>query len=269
MRTVLEAPLLSLKDMLQNLIAHPEDLFNPTDLVNRQIDAINRSLVDTMNRITDEVTRDAIRTINDLAHPLGHAHDGAAKATQIADAMTKLRHDRTKSVLDHLDQLVGPPVRQGAVVGGAAMPAAAAHPIMLARLNTKINAGKTQARAIPTRITQDLTRQWADAQRLHAALQRESESRGDPAVRQRLSADLQARLQGRSPAEADTVKSQLILEARRRFAGNPRVLEAAERIINQGGAPVGPPPPVPPRPVGSAPFQGGPASPQGPRGSDR
>ncbi len=244
-RTILEAPLLSLKDMLDDLIKHPERLFNPTDLVNRQIDAINRSLVNTMNRIADEVTRDATRTINDLAHPLGHAHDKASNATKVADAMTKLRHDRSKAALDHLQELVGPPSGQGVgVTAGGARVAAVAHPIMLARLTTKIDVGKTHARVVPTRITQDLTRQWAEAQRLHAAVQREAQARGDLAVHQRVSADLAARLGGKSPAEQDAIKSDLIREARRRFAGNPQVLAAAERIINQGAVP-GPPPILP------------------------
>ncbi len=231
-RIALESPLNLLRDTLQEMIKHPESLFNPTDMVNRQIDAIQHNVVDTMNRITDTVTRDAVGTLNDLAHPMGHAHDNRDKANRIAEAMRHLRQERTVAVLENLQRLTGGPPPDGSAIAAGAARAAIAHPTFLSRTIAKVDSGKLRARAVPQQINKDLAGKWAEAQRLHASLLREADSRGHLAVRQRVSADIGERFRGKSPAEIDAAKAELIREARRRFGNDPKVAQAAEQLIN-------------------------------------
>jgi hypothetical protein len=228
-RTLLEAPLVAIKSSLQDLLSHPERLFDPSATINAQIEIISNNVVDAMNRINDDVTRDALVTLSGIEADIGHAQGNAQVAGNIVEAMNRLSREKTQPALNHLQSLLGTP----ASGLGTARPVLGVRPTVAFRLDTiraRVATNKTNAIAPMKRVTDDIRSQWASIRTVQT---RTRPTTLDARVQQQAQSELDRRFKGKSPQEAQQQKAQLLAQARQRFAKDPQVLAKIEQQLDQ------------------------------------
>jgi hypothetical protein len=235
-RDLLVAPFNNLIGMLEDLVHHPERIFNPISIVNDQIDRVTAAVDSAVERLVNDLTGDVTRMIHEVDPHMHRANDQSSKAAQIALAAQQLRQQRTRAQLERLRTLLG------------SLPSEHAKPVALVQLTpgfkaaalsgavAKVDAGKTRAFGVSQRITRDLKAQWTEVQKLHAQAQTSQRARADVAVFQRVNTEFDTHFAGKSPQEIDAKRRELVAEAARRFAGNAQVREAAVRLINERAA---------------------------------
>ncbi|HEX9009425.1 MAG TPA: hypothetical protein VF804_03585 [Holophagaceae bacterium] len=228
-QTALLAPLQTLGNMLQDLVNHPEHIFDPSKIVDDAITQITNQAITTMTQVHDAVMQQAKGTLDLAQKPLQDALDRASVAKKIVDAMQRLQHARTQSALDALNAVV-PRQRLDARMLVSQV-AAATHPSGIAALNlsqhhtmvlapfNRITASRLTARAAGAQMAAQLKGPWQQFKRIQAA-----PPKADPAAKGRVDADLARRFAGMTPAQAQAEKQRLDNEARARFAKDPQTL---------------------------------------------
>lgn len=236
-QTALLAPLQTLGNMLQDLVNHPEHIFDPSKIVDDAITQITNQAITTMTQVHDAVMQQAKGTLDMAQKPLQDALDRASVAKKIADAMQRLQRARSKSALDALNAVV--PRQRVDVHMLVSQVAAATHPSGITALNlgqhhgmvlapfNRITASRLTARAAGAQMAAQLKGPWMQFKRIQAA-----PPKADPAARNRMEAELTQRFAGKSPAQAAAEKQALLNEARARFARDPKTLQKVEAMLN-------------------------------------
>jgi hypothetical protein len=234
--SVLLAPLRTLGSMLQDLVSHPEHIFDPSRIVDNAITSVNDQVINTMTQVHDAVMSQAKATLN-LAHkPIQDALAHAASSKKIAETMDKLHKQRTKGTLDALNGLL-PNTKMSASqlsthvaafahpVGVVALPANA-HLAMAAVPFNRVTVSTQKARAMGTQTGASLVKPWQDFKRLQAM-----PAQSVPEAKPKMDAELQRRFAGKTPAQAEAEKRTLLAEARTRFAKDPATLQKVSELI--------------------------------------
>ncbi len=236
-QTTLLAPLQTLGNMLQDLVNHPEHIFDPSKIVDDAITQITNQAITTMTQVHDAVMQQAKGTLDMAQKPLQDALDRASVAKKIVDAMQRLQRARSKGALDALNAVV-PRQRLDARMlvsqvaaathssGIAALNLGQHHNMVLAPFN-RITASRLTARAAGAQMAAQLKGPWQQFKRIQAA-----PPKADPAAKNRVEAELSQRFAGKTPEQAAAEKRTLLNEARIRFARDPKTLQKVEAMLN-------------------------------------
>jgi hypothetical protein len=235
---VLLTPLKVLADSLLDLLTHPERMFDPTAQINADIARISQQLPAMFDRISNEVTQEALADLNQGTAALTQIQSSAATAHEVVDAMQKLNEERTQANLDALNSLL--PRSAGVVV--APMPGAPpAPPTQMVALSPGITLQHKQ------RVTLALER--ANPQKLPIVIQQHAAAAGLAAkwqsiqvqmktpvplaasTQQKVDKDLAGMFAGKKGADIQKKKEELLLEAQKRFAKDPKTLSKVKAYI--------------------------------------
>ncbi|GLH73950.1 hypothetical protein GETHLI_24520 [Geothrix limicola] len=235
-QSVLLSPLRTLGGMLTDLINHPQNIFDPSRIVDDAITSVTNQVIDTMNQVHDAVMTQAKGTLDMARQPMQDLLDRSAAAKKMADAMDKLQKRRNKAALDALDGLIprAPlPASQLAVhVAGYTHPSGITaldrtmlQKGMLAPYN-RLAASKLTARTMGTQLGARIKKPWQDFKRMQA-----STGKPVPEAKPKVDAEIERRFAGRTPQQAEAEKRAMLAEARTRFGNDPKTLQKVVELI--------------------------------------
>jgi hypothetical protein len=223
------APLNALEGMLGDLLSHPERIFDPSAEIDAQLASITNQIPDLLTRIFNEVTQEAMADLNNVANPLQQLQDSAEGGSAVVAAMNKVANSGTQPELDALNRLLPapPPLTQRLVVAQVAAPNGIVghHELVTAAL----------ARAKPTAIPifvqrkaaiDDLNLRW-QAIKTKAKVQPQV----DAGAAQKVDHDFAQKFAGKTGADVEKTKQDLLAQAAKRFANEPKTLEKVRQYI--------------------------------------
>jgi hypothetical protein len=222
------APLNLLRDSLLDLLAHPERIFDPSAQIEADIQRITAEVPALLDRITNEVTQEAMGNLDRVKGDLQKVQDASVAGAAVADAMQKLANSRLQSDLDALDRVVPRPPPGVALAG---------QPILLPvgisgnRQAIATAFARTESGKLPIVIqhraaVNDIASRWQGIKaRIKAPVQLEAASV------QRVDRDLGQMFAGKGKGDIDKKKQELLEEARKRFARDPKTLEKVQQYI--------------------------------------
>jgi hypothetical protein len=234
-------PLNTLRDSLLDLLAHPERIFDPSAQINADIQRITAQVPAMMDRITNEITQEALGDLNGVTSTMQKLQDSATAGDHIVEAMQRLANSKLQGDLDKLEQLVPKPaapppgapgvsgVASVALISGPALflPATAiaknrqAFTVALNRADPAKLPLVVQQRAAVT----DLAAKWQSVQALKTPVQIQ------PATTQKVERDFGDMFAGKTKTDALKRKNELLEEAARRYAKDPKTLEKLKLYI--------------------------------------
>jgi hypothetical protein len=238
-------PLNTLRDSLLDLLAHPERIFDPSAQINADIQRITAQVPAMMDRITNEIMQEAVADLHGVTNTMQQLQDSASAGDHIVDAMQKVASSRLQSDLDALERLAPkpaapPPPPPGNAVGGQALASAAvisgpalfipSAAIAKNRQAFTFAINRADATKLPLVVQQraavtDLGAKWQSIQALKTPVQIQ------PATVQKVDKDLGDMFTGKSKTDALKKKNELLDEAGRRFAKDPKTLEKVKQYI--------------------------------------
>ncbi len=234
--SVLLAPLRTLGTVLQDLVSHPERIFDPSRIVDDAITSVNDQVINTMNQVHDAVMSQAKATLDLARKPIQDALDRSAVSKKVAGAMNKLHQQRNRGSLDALNGLIphaSLPSHQLVLhmaafthVSGISAVDLSVHNAKIAVPFNRLTASKLTAKTMGTQMGARLKKPWLDFKRLQAA-----PVQPIPEAKQRVDAEFQRRFAGKSPREAEAEKRAMLAEARTRFAKDPATLQKVLTLI--------------------------------------
>jgi hypothetical protein len=234
--SVLLAPLHTLGTVLQDLLSHPERIFDPSRIVDDAITSINDQVINTMNQVHDAVMSQAKGTLDQARKPIQDALDRSAVSKKVAEAMEKLHKNRTKGSLEALNGLIphaSLPSHQLVMhmasfthAAGLATVDLSSHNAKVAVPFNRVAASKLTAKTMGTQMGARFKKPWQDFKRLQTA-----PVKPIPEAKPRVDAELERRLAGKTPQQADAEKRALLAEARTRFANDPKTLDKVMIVI--------------------------------------
>ena len=221
------APLNLLRDSLLDLLTHPERIFDPSAQTEADIQRITAEVPALFDRIATEVTQEAIGNLDRVKGNLQQLQDSAAGGNAIVDAMQKVATSRMQSDLDALDRLVPrpPPTSAGMKVLVIPVGISSNHQQIATAL------ARTESAKLPVVIQHravigDLASKWQSIKvRIKAPAQIEAASV------QKVDHDLGQMFAGKAKSDVDKKKQELLEEAKKRFANDPKTLEKVQRYI--------------------------------------
>lgn len=229
-------PLNMVRDSLLDLLRHPERMFDPSAQINADIQRIATQMPAMFDRITTEVTQEALANLNQGTTALQQLQESAASGKAVADSMAKLQSSKLQSDLDELNTLLPKP----AAVAVAPAAGVAARPQMVQlsptvtlankqRLNVVLN--RADPAKLPIVLQQkaaagDLSQKWQAIQ-----LKQKTAVPIDQATTQKVDKDLNQMFVGKKGADAAKKKQELLAEAKKRFANDPKTLSKVQQYI--------------------------------------
>jgi len=222
-------PLKLLGDSLLGLLTHPERIFDPTAQIDADIQNINAQIPAMFDRISNEVSQEAMGDLQRVKGTLQQMQDSSAAGQAIVDSMQKLANSKLQSDLDALDRLVPkPPPGVTLASRGIMLPTTG-----FASNRTLITAAFTRAdpAKLPIVIQQraavvDLATKWQTIKvRIKAPVQIEAGSV------QKVDHDLGQMYTGKAKGEFGKKKTELLEEAKKHFANDPKTLEKVKQYI--------------------------------------
>jgi hypothetical protein len=225
-------PLTDLAGMLGDLVRHPDRLFDPTALVNDALTRVTNRIAQTMNDMTDELVRDARATLDLAQAPTHLALDGAKSAMHLADAMDALEKQKTKAACDRLNALLPRPNVTLVVHMAAVSPALdfASHRALTTDALAKIGTAKTRSITISGNLASSLNRDWSVLKTRQQALSHPTLPPGAAVSLKQHEDDM---FRGLSKSQVQNKKNELVAEARRRFANDPKTLAKLLEYLNR------------------------------------
>jgi hypothetical protein len=225
-------PLTDLKSMLGDLITHPQRIFNPVDIVNDLVTRITNSIAQTMNDMTDELVRDANAALALAREPAQVAQDTAAAAKQLVAEMEKLETNRTQTNCDKVRSLLPRPSITLVAHFQTANVAidSSNHQQLVSRALLKTDAGKIKGQAFASSFKTSLKNDWSVLATQHAALQHPVIP---PGAQVSLKQHEDVMFRGLNASQIRGKKPELVAEARRRFADDPKTLEKVLQYLDQ------------------------------------
>ncbi|MGA7992380.1 MAG: hypothetical protein WCC53_13155 [Thermoanaerobaculia bacterium] len=193
---------------------------------------VTNRIAQTMNDMTDELVRDARATLDLARQPAHLAMDGAAAARHLADAMDRLRQQKTKAACDSLNALLPRPNITLVAHFAAVSPALnlTKNQTLTSNAFSKIGASKTKSLAISGNLNASLKRDWSVMRVNQQALSRPILPAG---AANSLKQHEDAMFRGLNKSQLQNKKSELLAEARRRFANDPKTLEKVLAYLNK------------------------------------
>ncbi len=219
------APLNLLRDSLLDLITHPERIFDPSAQIEADIQRITAEVPALLDRIANEVTQEAVGNLDRAKGSLQQLQDSAASGNALVDAMQKVASSHLQSDLDALDRLVPKPAPSGSALRTFPIAISGNHQLIVAAL------ARTEPAKLPVVVQRraaigDLASKWQSIKvRVKAPVQIE------PASVQKVDHDLGQMFAGKAKGDVDKKKQELLEEAKKRFANDPKTLEKVKQYI--------------------------------------
>jgi hypothetical protein len=116
-RDALLAPLDSALAILNNLLQHPENIYNPQALVDPIILSVTAKMGQTMTSVTSELISNANATLEIARMPAQQAMEQRDRARQINQAMAAASSQKTQDALNQLMGMLPNPPVHGSVSG--------------------------------------------------------------------------------------------------------------------------------------------------------
>ena len=264
-QAALAAPLQSVMDILNNLLAHPEQIMDPHALVDSIILSVTVKMAAIMDTMTNMLINNANATLEDARMPAQLAMDQAARAKQIFQAMQLANSQRNQGGIDMLlallpaqpvttgfapttgtmaggsTTIVGTPAGNAGSGSSAAGGAGAgirarnvisipAHQKMTGDALSKIGTARSQGQVLAAKWKASLDRSWADLKNKHESVLHPVLPAGANNSLKTFGDSMLANL---DRAQLEANRGKLIAEARRRFATDPRTLAKVELLLGQ------------------------------------
>lgn len=229
-RTALLAPINALLNMLNDLVSHPTRLLDPIATINGMVDDISKNIVDTMNHINDVITKDAINTLGGVEADVQQLQGTAQTGGKLLSAMRRAHQEKTQAELVALESQLNALTPQQGGFGRSraqALPAQSAFrfaPVQ-SRLHTTL-----QKSVVPYQSTASkLKSSWAAIKTRHLAAQPRSL---DARAKQTAQTELDRMFRGKSPADAERTRQNLMNQARLKFGSDPKLMASIEQNLN-------------------------------------
>jgi hypothetical protein len=216
-------PLRLMGQSLADLLAHPERIFDPSAQIDADVQRIANDIAGLLDRMVGEIVTEANGKLDSVRPAVQQMQDQAQAGQQIADLMDRLARAGTQGDLDALNRAVPTPTTGiRASLRGAILPVGimSSHQGLVAAL----------ARSQPQNLVvvsrhkasiSDIGAKWASVK----ALAKAAPPPVDTTYQQRVDQELSARFRGKSAAEIQRQKQQLVEDAKSRFAGDPKTLQ--------------------------------------------
>jgi hypothetical protein len=183
-----------------------------------------------LTRIFTEVTTEAMGFLNNVQNPLQQLQDSAEGGSAVAEAMKKLANSGTQPDLDALNHLLPPPPPLTAHLNTAQTVVAPAgivgHHELIAVAFTHTLPAKIPVFVQRKAALDDMNLKW-QAIKAKAKVQPQV----DAATSQKVDRDMAAKFAGKIGPDRDKVKQELLSEAAKRFANEPKTLEKVRAYI--------------------------------------
>jgi hypothetical protein len=227
---ILQAPVQALEGMLADLLSHPERIFDPSSEIDAQMTNLTNQVPALLTRIFTEVTTEAMGFLNNVQNPLQQLQDSAEGGSAVAAAMKKLANSGTQSDLDALDHLLPAPPPLTARLNTAQTVAPPAgivgHHELIAVAFTHTLPAKIPVFVQRKAALDDMNLKW-QAIKAKAKVQPQV----DAATSQKVDRDMAAKFAGKVGPDREKVKQELLGEAAKRFANEPKTLEKVRAYI--------------------------------------
>ena len=225
--TALE-PLKLLGESLLDLLSHPERIFDPSAQIDADLRRISDEIPAMLDRIGNEVAQEATADLDQARGPAQQLQDQAAAASSVAEAMQKLANSKTQNDLDALNKLL-PAVSKQSVMAtrGVMLPVGViGRHELLASAVGRLQVAKMPVIAKHRATVSSIVSQWSQIKsRANARINI------DATMNQKASSGYQQLLGKGSKADLDKKKQQLLEEAKRRFARDPKTLQKVQEYI--------------------------------------
>lgn len=229
-------PLNLVRDSLLDLLRHPERMFDPSAQINADIQRIATQMPAMFDRIATEVTQEALAQLNQGTALVQQLQESASSAKAVSESMQKLQGSKLQSDLDELNNLL--PKQAAVVVAPSA--GATPRPPMVAiapsiALSNKQRLSLVLTKADPAKLpiviqqkatASDLSQKWQAIQ-----LKQKTAVPVDQVQVQKVDKDLGQMFVGKKGADADKKKKELLEEAKKRFANDPKTLAKVQQYI--------------------------------------
>ena len=226
----------AVRDSLLDLLKHPERLFDPSAQINADIQRIATQMPAMFDRIATEVTQEALAQLNQGTALVQQLQESASSAKAVTDSMQKLQGSKLQSDLDELNGLLP----KQAAVAVAPAPGVAVRPIMVTLSPSVTLANKQRLSGVllkadpaklPIVVQQkatagDLSQKWQAIQ-----LKQKTAVQVEQVQVQKVDKDLGQMFVGKKGADADKKKKELLEEAKKRFASDPKTLAKVQQYI--------------------------------------
>ncbi len=223
------APLNALRDSLLDLLSHPERIFDPSAQIEADVQRITQQIPALLDQIANEVTTEAMADLDRVRGQLQQLQDSGAAAGSVADAMQKVSSSHAQADLDALTRLLpAAPTRSPMVM----LPAG----IMGNRQLIAVAFTHTDPAKLPIIVQRraaigDIAARW---QSIKASAKTPIVIA--PASQQKVEHDLSQMFAGKSKADVEKKKQELLDEAKKRFARDPKTLEKVQKYIEAHAA---------------------------------
>ncbi len=225
--TALE-PLKLLGDGLLDLINHPERIFDPSAQIDAALRRISNEIPAMLDRIGNEVAAEATTDLEQARGPAQQLQDQAAAATSIVVAMQKVSESKSQKDLEALNTLVPAISKQGVkALRGVTLPAGiAGRHDLVTNAVARLQVSKMPLISKHRETVSNIVSGWAQVRSQANArikLEANAPQKADQGVVQLLGRGSKDDLQRR--------KQQLLDEAKRRFAKDPKTLQKVQEYI--------------------------------------
>jgi len=227
----LVAPLLDLRGMLDDLILHPGHLFNPAAIVEAAVKRVTDAIGTEFDRMTAAIVADAHKSLEESRLRAQEAEKLAGAASKVANVMGEVQKSQSKANCDKLASLVPAPGTSFTVHLASVQPGLLlASPRTSASALNKVSAGKARATSLATGASSALSTRWGDVKNKQAAALKPTPV---PGAEANLKSQTDALYRGLTKTQAAAKKTELLAEARRRFANDPAMLKKMLDLINR------------------------------------
>lgn len=228
-QTALLAPINALLNMLNDLVSNPSRLLDPIATINTMVDDITKNVVETMNHINDVITKDAIATLGSVEADVQQVQGASQEGTKLLAAMRKAHQQKTQSALQQLESLLNANEAKGGLhnVRAVAMssPAAFRFTHVQSRMHLTL-----QKSVMPYQtIASNLKSKWSTIKTMHMTV------RPHPlnaSTQQTGRTQLDNMFRGKTAAEVQQVKQNLLNQARSKYGSNPRVMAQIQQNLD-------------------------------------
>jgi hypothetical protein len=219
------APLDGIVNYLQTLVAHPNNIFDPTSVIDSEVNSVTSALDNSMDQVAKAVTLDAEVQLRNAARDNDEIARLQKEIAAIEAEMEKVEHYRSATAIDHLARLIEPHGQGTTLASTSARHATSAH------FAEKVLSARQRAIAIPKQRVEQFKQDMEQfktmrkqARDAHALL---------PEYQKNFARHMDQSFAGKSAAEAARQRDHLIAEARTRFAHDERTRDAVIELLTR------------------------------------
>ncbi|MGA7992182.1 MAG: hypothetical protein WCC53_12155, partial [Thermoanaerobaculia bacterium] len=225
----LVVPLLDLAGLLDDLIHHPDHLFNPVAIVEAGVRRVTDAIGTEFDRMTAAIVADANKSLEESRLRAQQAEKLAAAASKVANTMGEVQKSQTKANCDKLASLVPPTGTPITIHFASVQPGflqTTSH--TSASALSRVGAGKVKAASLATGASSALSTRLRDVVNKQQVAFKPTPVPGAAAS---FKSYTDAMFRGLTPSQAAAKKNELLAEARRRYANDPAMLQKMTALI--------------------------------------